>query len=71
MKQKLLAFVKANIKEWEIAEGWDFIERHYPIPNELEDKIYDLCEEFSDDNDMPEGWWLTEFMDAEDVFTNL
>lgn len=33
----------------------------------LADDIYDLMEEYGDENDLPEGWWL-EYGETEDVF---
>ena len=60
-------YVRDNLERWEINMGWHYIGRREPIPTELEDKIYDLLEEFGDDNDLPECWW-EEFGDIEDVF---
>lgn len=34
------------------------------------DDITDLMEEYSDDYDLPEGWWLNE-MDEEDIIREL
>ena len=34
----------------------------------LVERIYDCMEEYGDDNDFPEGWWL-EYGDEDDVFT--
>lgn len=36
----------------------------------LSDRIYDLMEEYGQDNDLPENWWLNEG-DIEDVFDKL
>ena len=40
------------------------------LPNEIEDKIYDLLEEYGEDNDLPEGWHL-EYGDIEDFFMEI
>lgn len=32
------------------------------------DTIYDLMEEYGDDHDLPEGWWLDEFDEEEVLF---
>jgi hypothetical protein len=32
------------------------------------DLIYDLLEEYGEDNDLPEGWWL-EYGDIDDILT--
>jgi len=34
----------------------------------LSSQIYDCMEEYGDDNDLPEGWWL-DYGDESDVFT--
>lgn len=39
----------------------------FSVNNQLSDKIYDLMEEYGQDNDLPEGWWLYEY-DEEDIF---
>lgn len=41
------------------------------LANELiENEIYDFMEEYGQDHDLPEGWWL-EFGDVEDIFWEL
>lgn len=32
------------------------------------DEVQDLLEEYGDDNDLPEGWWL-EYGDIDDILT--
>lgn len=34
------------------------------------EEIYDLMEEYSEENDLPEGWWLNE-MDEDEIFIEL
>ena len=41
-----------------------------PLPERIENAIHDLMEEWSADNDMPEGWWYNE-MDETDIFYEL
>lgn len=36
----------------------------------IAEAIYDLMEEWSEENDMPENWWL-ELMDEDDIFWEL
>lgn len=36
------------------------------IDEELADDIYDALEEYGDDNDLPEGWWM-EYGEIEDI----
>lgn len=40
------------------------------IDSALADMIYDLMEEYGEDNDLPEGWWL-EYGDVQDVLMKL
>ena len=44
--------------------------RHTYEGEKICDEIYDLMEEYSDDNDLPEGWWLEE-TDEEEIFWEL
>ena len=36
----------------------------------LVDDIYDLLEEYGQDNDLPEGWWMSE-IDVDEILFNL
>lgn len=36
------------------------------INDELADDIYDALEEYGDDNDLPEGWWM-EYGEIDDI----
>jgi len=38
-----------------------------PMPTEIADKLYDLMEEYGEDNNLPEDWWLVEG-DTEEVY---
>lgn len=42
----------------------------FSVNNQLSDQIYDLMEEYGQDNDLPEGWWLTEY-DEEEIFLKM
>ena len=37
---------------------------------EIADEIYDLLEEYSDNEDLPEGWWM-EYGTVDDIFFQL
>lgn len=60
-------YLRDNLERYEIEMGWHYIGKREPIPVELEDKIYNLLEEWGDDNDLPECWW-EEYGDIEDIF---
>ena len=60
-------YVRGNLEQYEIEEGWVYIGRREPIPAELESKIFDLLEEYGVDHDLPECWW-GDFGDIEDIF---
>lgn len=63
-------FVRDNIKPFEIEEGWHYIANRQPLPSSISNKIYDLLEEYGDDNDLPEGWWEN-YCELEDFFMEL
>ena len=63
-------YIKQNLEHYEIEKGWDYIGKRMGLPNEIEDKIYDLLEEYGEDNDLPEGWYL-EYGDIEDFFMEI
>lgn len=70
--EEAIAYVRKNKtwKDWEDAQALDNINNREPIPIRISEEIYDLMEEWSEDNDMPENWWLVE-MDEEDIFLEL
>ena len=43
----------------------------YHVNSQLCDTIFDLLEEFGEDNDLPEGWYLIEGVDEEDILFKL
>ena len=43
----------------------------YDVNYELRNNIIDLMEEFGEDNELPEGWYLIEGIDEEDVLFKL
>ena len=73
---KALAYVKEN-KTWSEAADLAAIEKIdeerigiSQADPDIADEIHDLMEEYSADNDLPEGWWY-EFGDEDDVFLML
>ena len=74
--EKALQYVREN-KNWSNAleqVAWERIGEWrvplYMTGTGIDDKIHDLMEEYSDDNDLPEGWWL-EFGDEDEIFWKL
>lgn len=41
-------------------------EERGPIETDYDDEVYDLLEEWGEDNDLPEGWYLDEY-DASEI----
>ena len=50
-------YIKRNLEHWEIEKGWDFIGKRMGLPNELAGRIYDLIDDYTEDNDLPDDWW--------------
>lgn len=71
MKKKMLEYVKSVLSKDDYDRCMEAWERKEPIPYDVADEIADLCEEFCDDNDLPEGWWMNFYSDAEEVFKEL
>lgn len=70
-RDPMLDYVKESLEQFEIDCAWHCIGNKCPIPTELACKINDLCEEYCMDNDLPEGSWLEDYEDAEEVFRTL
>lgn len=77
--EKALQYVRDN-KTWTEAEEqvalndmdrWRCPLTHTQTGERIADQINDLMEEYGEDNDLPEGWWLDEVSDAEDIFWKL
>ena len=77
--KKAIEYVREN-KGWSDAEEQvalaDMDEFRCPLSHarcgeEIADNISDLMEEYGEDNDLPEGWWLNYVGDAEDIFWKL
>ena len=65
-------YVRDN-KSWSEAEddyAFDQLEQGRNLPYSIRDQIHDLMEEWSEENDYPEGWWYDE-MDEEEIFLKL
>ena len=69
-----IAYARENIDREEIVYAIFKMDK-YRCPlrqtgTNLDMKISDLMEEYSADNDLPEGWWLEE-MDIDDIIFEL
>jgi hypothetical protein len=67
--ERCVAYIKANLEHWEIEEGWSYIGKRMGLPNELEGRIYDLIDEYAEDNDLPDDWWS--LYDVEELFMEI
>lgn len=70
MLQEVAAFLKSRLEPWEIQKGWSFIGKRMGLPYELEEKIRDLLDEYGEDNELDEDWYL-EYGDIEDFFEDI
>ena len=68
--KKALARVRGEVDQVHVGEAIKVMgECHCPLgfANEnLANKIQDVLEEYGEDNDLPEGWWM-EFGDLDDI----
>ncbi len=72
--EKAIAYVRDNIDMDRVSyvRGRMYL-RRTPLNCEdcaLSDEIHDLMEEYSEDNDLNEGWWLEE-VDEDDIIMRL
>lgn len=70
MLQEVTEFLKSRLEPWEIQKGWSFIGERMGLPYELEEKIRDLLDEYGEDNELDEDWYL-EYGDIEDFFEDI
>lgn len=77
--KKALQYVRDN-KTWTDAEEQvaldDIDHMRCPLADtrtgeKIADEINDLMEEYGEENDLPEGWWLDKVSDAEEIFWKL
>ena len=74
IKEKALSYVRKNIDEDYLA----FVSSKASamrcpislVDPLFADTVYDLLEEFGDDNELPENYWM-EFGDIDDIFNEL
>lgn len=71
--EKAVAYVRENVDMAEVAQAIVKMGEKNPlfrINHTLCDQIYDLMEEYGEEHDLPEGWWLDE-ADEEEVLLRL
>ncbi len=61
--------IKSQLESWQIKQGWNYIGKRMGLPNELAGRIYDIVDEYTEDNDLPDTWF--EDYDAEDFFMEI
>lgn len=69
-----IAFVRNHVDMNDVERAMTIIDRqrcplHQADP-ELDCQIYDLMEEYGQDNDLPECWWMSE-IDEDEILFNL
>jgi hypothetical protein len=67
-----IAYVRMNVDMSDVKRAMTIID-HQRCPlcqadPELDNQIYDLMEEYGEDNGLPEGWWLSELDEDEILF---
>ena len=68
--KRAVAYIRQNLEQYEIENAWAHIGRRMPITCEIQDKIRDLLNEYGEDNDLGEDWYL-EYGDIEDFFMEI
>jgi hypothetical protein len=67
-----IIYVRANVDMNDVERALSIIDRQrcplYQADPELDNQIYDLMEEYGEDNGLPEGWWLSELDEDEILF---
>lgn len=70
--EQAVAYVKDNVRELHVLDVFNqMYDQHsslQAVDPALSDEIYDLMEEYGEDNDLPENWWLNEVDGEEDIF---
>lgn len=67
--ERCVEYIKEHLEHWEIEQGWDYIGKRMGLPNGLVGRIYDLIDDFTEDNDLTDDWWND--YDAEDFFMEI
>lgn len=72
MNKDVIKFVSDNVDQDRVKLAWKHMDiRRAPlsvVDDVLYDEIQDLLEEYGEDNDLPEGWWMADYDIDELVF---
>jgi hypothetical protein len=72
--KKAIIHVRLNIDMDDVERAMTIIDHQrcplYQADPSLDCQIYDLMEEYGQDNDLPEGWWMSE-IDEDEILFNL
>ena len=68
--KRAVEYIRQNLEQYEIEKAWTYIGRRMGLPNEIEDKIRDLLDDYGEDYDLGEDWWYDEY-DIEDFFMEI
>lgn len=66
---KCVEYIKANLEPYDIQRGWAEIGKRMPLPQDIADKIFDLIDDYNNDNELTDDWW--DDFDAEDFFMEI
>lgn len=70
--EQAIDYIKDNVRELHVLDVFNqMYDQHSSlraVDPRLGDEIYDLMEEYGEDNDLPENWWLNEVEDEEEIF---
>lgn len=73
--KQALAYVASNVERDEVALALTRMYRYrtplYVENPRLHALVYDLLEEYGEDNELPEGWWLEELEDTDEVLLRI
>lgn len=61
--------IKSHLESWQIERGWAFIGNREPLPSDIAGCIYDIVDEYTEDNGLTDDWWGD--FDAEDFFMEI
>lgn len=70
--KKAIEYIRANVDMYDVRRALLTIDvKKYPLCQadpELDNQIYDLMEEYGEDNGLSEGWWMSEIDEDEILF---
>ena len=75
MKQKIIDFISSQVDMDRVNLAVKYMYYHREplsrVNPDLYDEIQDLLEEYGEDNELPEGWYLLDDIDPEDLIFEL